>query len=146
LIIDRYLFFDLETSAWNFPGSDHHATVSKESGIFKNHSLIIPEFVKLVGNKEIPFIILGDPAHPLLPWLLNLHTGHLTPQEEPFNCYLSSCRIVVENAFGRLKGRWRCLVNRIDIGFKFVPYVALACATLHNFVEGEVYDSQRIWK
>jgi len=59
-----------------FPGSVHDATVFKESGIFKNHSRIIPEFLKLVGNKEIPFIILGDPAYPLLPWLLKPYTGH----------------------------------------------------------------------
>jgi len=89
-----------------FPGSVHDATAFKESGIFKNYSRIILEFVKLVGNKEIPFIILGDPAYPLLPWLLKPYIGHLTPQEESFNCYLSSGRIVVENAFGRLKGRW----------------------------------------
>jgi len=104
-----------------FPGSVHDATVFKESGIFKNHRRIIPEFVKLVGNKEIRFVILGDSAYPLLPWLLKLYTGHLTLQEESFNCYLSSGRIVVENAFGRLKGRWRCLAKRIDIDYKFVP-------------------------
>ncbi|XP_043947729.1 uncharacterized protein LOC122818156 [Drosophila biarmipes] len=77
-IDNNYLFRDVSIK---FPGSVHDATVFKESGIFENHILNIPEFIKLVDNKEIPFIIQGDPAYPLLPWLLKPYTGHLTPQE-----------------------------------------------------------------
>jgi len=135
LFFQILFIFRFKDDGKKFPGGVHDATVFKESGIFKNHSRIIPEFAKLVGNKEIPFIILRDPAYPLIPRLLKPYTGHLTPQEESFNWHLSWGRIVVENAFGRLKGRWRCLAKRIDINYKFVPYVALACATLHNLVE-----------
>nr|XP_016942562.2 protein ALP1-like [Drosophila suzukii]XP_036677809.1 protein ALP1-like [Drosophila suzukii]XP_036677810.1 protein ALP1-like [Drosophila suzukii] len=75
VVDNNYLFRDV---SMKLPGSVHDATVFKESGIFKNHSRIISEFVKLMGNKKIPFIILRDPAYPLLPWLLKPYTGYLT--------------------------------------------------------------------
>lgn len=80
-------------------------------------------------------MIVGDAAYPLLPWLLKPFVGNLTEDEESFNCYISTARIVVENAFGRLKGRWRCLLKRFDVQYSFVPEVALACCILHNIVE-----------
>ena len=35
--------------------------------------------------------------------------------------------MVVENSYGRLKGRWRCLLKRLDFKLKNVPYVVSAC-------------------
>ena len=43
--------------------------------------------------------------------------------------------MVVENAFGRLKGRWRCLLKRMDFKLINVPLVVAACVTLHNYCE-----------
>ena len=43
--------------------------------------------------------------------------------------------MVVENSYGRLKGRWRCLLKRLDFKLKNVPYVVSACVFLHNFCE-----------
>ena len=40
--------------------------------------------------------------------------------------------MVVENAFGKLKGRWRCLLKRMDFKVDNVPYVVTACVILHN--------------
>lgn len=129
------------------PGSTHDATVFKESGLYKYSSQVIPTSSSVVNGLQTPLMLIGDPAYPLLPWLMKPYTGCLDPEEESFNCYLSSARIVVENAFGRLKGRWRCLLKRMDVDPGFVPFVALSCSILHNFVETEkqrFFDSWRL--
>lgn len=41
----------------------------------------------------------------------------------------------MENSFGRLKGRWRCLSKRLDIRLKNVVNTVAACVTLHNMCE-----------
>ncbi|XP_036329886.1 protein ALP1-like [Rhagoletis pomonella] len=132
VVDSNYMFTDVSVK---LPGSTHDATVFKESGLFKNSSTLIPRHTKLINGVETPLFLIGDPAYPLLPWLIKPYTGSLNAAEESFNCHLSSARIVVENAFGRLKGRWRCLTKRIDVNPTFVPQVVLACAILHNFVE-----------
>ena len=43
--------------------------------------------------------------------------------------------MVVENAFGRLKGRWRCLLKRMDFKLENVPHVVSACIVMHNMCE-----------
>ena len=40
--------------------------------------------------------------------------------------------MVVENAFGRLKGKQRCLMKRIDAHISNVPGIVEACVVLHN--------------
>lgn len=50
--------------------------------------------------------------------------------------------MTVECAFGRLKGRWRCLGKRLDVDISTVPTIISACCTLHNLCEkhGEAYE------
>ena len=53
-------------------------------------------------------------------------------------------RVFSENAFGRLKGRWRCMLKRMDFVLENVPSVVAACVILHNFCEmyGDHFQSE----
>lgn len=70
-------------------------------------------------------------------WLLKVFRRNqfLTPEQDSFNVYLNKARVVVEQAFGRLKSRWRILYKKIDLEVNFVPSVVVACCTLHNIIE-----------
>lgn len=52
--------------------------------------------------------------------------------------------MTVECAFGRLKGRWRCLLKRLDNDISSIAGIAKACCTLHNICEihGDFFDDE----
>ena len=91
-------------------------------------------------------MLLGDPAYPLLKWLMKAFpdNGRLSRQQKQFNYRLSRARGVVEYCCGRLKGRWRCLLKRLDVAVCDAPELVAACCVLHNICElhGETFDEQ----
>ena len=56
----------------------------------------------------------------------------LTPQQQYFNYRLSRARMVTEEAYGELKGRWRVLLRRCESTQEEVRDNTLACIVLHN--------------
>lgn len=82
---------------------------------------------------------------PLQDWLLTpFHdTGQLTAQQHTFNQKVSQARLVVEAAFGRLKGRWRFLVKRNSCDINLLKSMLLTCCALHNLCEdrGDGFES-----
>jgi hypothetical protein len=70
--------------------------------------------------------------------------GRLSRQEKHFNYRLSRARVVVEHSYGRLKGRWRCLLKRLDVATCDVPKVIAASCVLHNICEihGDAFNDQ----
>lgn len=88
--------------------------------------------MKNIEGEEINLLIVGDPAYPLLDWLIKGYTNSpcLTPEQESFNVYLSSVRVGVEMTFGMLKSRWRVLLKRSDFHFTFAPTMIATCCAL----------------
>ena len=131
-----------------WPGRVHDARVFANSSLYsrgQQNTLFTPNTSVSLSGADVPLVLLGDPAYPLLPWLMKayVNNGHLTPQKKLFNYRLSKARVVVEHAYGRLKGRWRCLLKRLDVDVGDVSQVVTACCVLHNICEarGELFDN-----
>ncbi|XP_053904772.1 uncharacterized protein LOC128848703 isoform X6 [Malaclemys terrapin pileata] len=136
-LVDHKGHFSNINVGW--PGKVHDAHVFRNSGLFQKleEGTFFPDQKITVGDVEIPIIILGDPAYPLMPWLMKPYTGSLDSSQDLFNYRLSKCRMVVECAFGRLKARWRSLLTRSDLSEKNIPIVIAACCALHNICESK---------
>ena len=91
----------------------------------------------MLEGVEILVHVIGDPTYPLLKWLMKPYsdTRRLSTQQSTFNYRLSRASNVEENAFGRLKGRWRCLMKRNDCTLELVKVQVAACCILHNICE-----------
>ncbi|KAI8503691.1 hypothetical protein Bbelb_186620 [Branchiostoma belcheri] len=129
-------------AAWGLAEDDHGVITG---GLRSKGEQLIRSACTRVDTPEIHIMILGDPAYPLLPWLMMKgypESGQLTRQQRNFNYRLSRARMVVECAFGRLKGRWRCLLKRMDVNIMSVSDIISAACVLHNLCEmnGEDFD------
>uniref|UniRef100_A0A3B3IFP7 DDE Tnp4 domain-containing protein n=1 Tax=Oryzias latipes TaxID=8090 RepID=A0A3B3IFP7_ORYLA len=124
-VVDHKYCFTNINIGW--PGSRKRSPLSKRDLFF----LINSNSVFIVCKAYI------DPAYPLQSWLMKGYpkTGNLTEHQRHFNKRLSGARMTVECAFGRLKGRWRCLSRRLDVDISLVPTVISTRCTLHNICE-----------
>lgn len=96
---------------------------------------VLPNKVINLGDNygEIPLVTIGDSAFPRFPWLLKAYREN-TPDEKEryYNTKLHSARVVTENAYGMLKGRWRILYKKTEMKLYNLKYVVMACVMLHN--------------
>jgi len=123
-----------------WPGKVHDARVLANSTFYNKASsgTLLPNWTRTINGVNVPLLILGDPAYPLKPWMMKPYpdTGHLTAAERHFNYRQSRARMVVENAFGRLKGLWHCLLKRMDYyDIEHTTNAVASCVVLHNICE-----------
>ncbi|KAM9425660.1 uncharacterized protein KZ484_011775 [Pholidichthys leucotaenia] len=136
---------------WNvfagLPGSMHDARVLRLSTLWElaSRGNLFPPNIRNIGAVRMGYYILGDSAYPLQNWLLKAFhdTRRLTEEQHTFNHTISRVRVAVENAFGRLKGRWRCLLKRNDCDIELVKSIVVTYCALHNLCEthGEDFDA-----
>ncbi|XP_046551583.1 protein ANTAGONIST OF LIKE HETEROCHROMATIN PROTEIN 1-like [Haliotis rubra] len=136
----RYIITNINVG---WPGKVHDVRVFGNSELYYKGetSDLLPKWTKqlLLRDRQVlmPIVIVADAAYPLKPWFLKpyTHIAKLSKVQKEYNYRLSRARMPTENIFGRLKGRWTCLMKRLDVDVGFVSTVITACVILHNLCE-----------
>ena len=109
-----------------WPGSTHDSRILTNSNLYN----------KFNNQNNLNKYILGDEGYPNLSWLIvpykDIGRG-LTHEQTYFKH--SQTRIKVEQAFGLLKGRWRCLLHTLEVSCEIVSHIITTCCILHNICE-----------
>ena len=121
------------------PGSHSDAQVFSHSELMEainDGSLHFPEPAPLPGDDRlVPFFIIGDDAFALRTWMMKpFGQRNLTHDERIFNYRLSRARRIVENGFGILANRFRCLLTMMHQQPETVTKIVEACVCLHNLL------------
>ena len=128
-----FRFLDVSTG---YPGSIHDARILRLSKLQReiDQGTWLNGPSKIIGSSEVGPLLVGDSAYPLSVWLMKpfKQTPTLTESQLRFNRALSQARVVIEQAFGILKGRWRCLYKPLEEKTSRVPTTIMACCVLHN--------------
>ena len=118
-----------------FPGNSHDAIIFQSTQIWSDarEGKLIPQMEKNLNGVLVPPLVVGDSAFPLQPWLMKPYSNALlTPKQRYFNYRLSRARMVTEECYGQLKGRWRILLRKCESSTDVVRASTLACMVLHN--------------
>ena len=120
------MFLDISTG---FPGSVHDARMLRANTLHQkceaNELHAHPE--KIIEEMCVRALLLGDGPYPSTTCLVKPYPSNIrvTDTQKKFNKSLSSARVIVEKGFGLLKGRWRCLLKRLDNDIEYVANVIL---------------------
>ena len=123
-----------------WPGSVHDALVFHNCEVnqrFRDKK-ISPFYKEIIpGHTPVPPLLLGDPAYPLLSYLMKEYSSGMENRQIYFNNRLRIVRNQIECAFGRLKGRCRILERTIDLSLEWqlqqfirVPYFIIFVKTI----------------
>ena len=147
LVDSKYLFRDV-VIGW--PGSVHDARVLSNSELYNrgcNGQRFDPSMKESILGVDMGPLILGDPAYPLLDWLIKAYPENQnTPNwQRNFNYRLSRARMTAEDTLGRWKGRFRRVLKRIDMAVRSACYLVAASCILHNICELRKDDFLEEW-
>jgi hypothetical protein len=133
----KFMYVDVGRSGCGSDAGIYNETELKE--LLEGGQLGLPEAEPLPGEDEggrnIPYYLVGDDAFALKPTMMKpLPLRSMTLEQRIFNYRLSRARRVVENVFGILANRFRCLLTTLQQGPERAATITMACCVLHNLL------------
>ncbi|XP_053616898.1 putative nuclease HARBI1 [Plodia interpunctella] len=110
-----------------YGGATHDAFIWENSAV--------NEFMQRLDQSNEHTWLLGDSGYPQRPWLMTPITDAAeNSPEAKYTSVHGRTRVVIENTFGRLKNRWRCLSKDRTLHYKpeKCARIITACSVLHN--------------
>ncbi|XP_077552785.1 uncharacterized protein LOC144167380 [Haemaphysalis longicornis] len=135
LVDHRYRFRFVNVGS---PGRCHDSFVYQRSHLARHvNGPLFQTPVANISGTAVPPLILCDQAFPLTPNLIKpfSHRSQLDDGQRRFNYELSRSRRIVENAFGRMKARFRFLLKRMECDIDNARLAIHACCILNNVCE-----------
>ncbi|XP_042146331.1 uncharacterized protein LOC121835863 [Ixodes scapularis] len=144
LVDHRYLFRYISVG---LPGKCHDYNVYGRyplGHLLENYQVIVP---RSNGDTEIPLVIQCEQSFSLTRNLTKPFPPSLDHLQDKsyYNNALSKAKRVVENAFGRLKARFRIILKRMEVRIDNANAVVQACCILHNVCETLNDSAEKQW-
>lgn len=122
------------------PGSQHDSTSFRQTNFGQgilNETWPIPDARPLPGlTQNFPCYLVADQAFPLNNHIMRPYPGENLPESKRiFNYRISRARRCIENTFGILVQRWRCLRKPIIGNIDTCEQIVQACVALHNYLQ-----------
>ncbi|XP_064471832.1 uncharacterized protein LOC135386041 [Ornithodoros turicata] len=145
LVDHRYRFRYINVGS---PGRCHDAHVYGRSKLCELvNSAHFQTPVSVIEDVPVSPIILCDQAFPLSPSLMKPYANAVSETPEAlFNYNLSKTRRIVENAFGRLKARFRFIMKRLECTLPNAKQAVRTSCILHNICEAFNDNVEHQWE
>ncbi|XP_005089117.1 uncharacterized protein LOC101849971 [Aplysia californica] len=102
---------------------------------FYSNNLPIPPDESICGSDPLPYVFLGDEAHPLLRNMMRPFPRRgLDNVQRIYNYRHSRARRSIKCAFGIMAAKWSVLKTTLNMKPETAVKVVLSCCALHNFV------------
>uniref|UniRef100_A0A914UKM0 DDE Tnp4 domain-containing protein n=1 Tax=Plectus sambesii TaxID=2011161 RepID=A0A914UKM0_9BILA len=133
----RFLFIDFGSYGHNNDAGIYDS--SALGAALEMGALNLPPPSTLPGTDLLtPYVVVGDGAFPLKPYLMKPFSGqNLLTEKDVFNYRLSCCHRLIENTLGICSRMWRILLKPIETSIKSADASIKAVCALHNFLIAE---------